>query len=166
MENYQLWLTPEQKNQLLNYIKDRRYHFMLLLYLALIISVVLNAVNLADLLTVRMYLILEPHLLVPWVVSTVGFIFLFFHGMGNIFWKNSDYDCLKHDNYTLDIREYAGKLPDSGKYPYFVKAADGNSYQCTAFMDWKRAHDGDMLICIELKNGQKYALLQKVSLEK
>ncbi|MBE6875883.1 MAG: hypothetical protein E7496_04045 [Ruminococcus sp.] len=160
MENYQLWLQDRQKEILLEYIKDRRYSFMLLLYLALIISVVLNAVNLADLLTVRMYLILEPHLLVPWVVSTVGFMFLFFHGMGNIFWKNSDYDCLLNDKYQLDFLECAGKLPDSGKAPYFIKCTDENEYQwCMKFLEWKNTQTGDTLVCVTLKNGQKYALL-------
>ena len=39
--NYQLWLLPEQKNQLLNYIKERRYSLMIGMYFALVMSVVL-----------------------------------------------------------------------------------------------------------------------------
>ena len=166
--NYQLWLLPEQKNQLLEYIKDRRYKLMITMYCSLIMSLLLFPLAVWDFKTLDTpvhYLggqrIVNGSWLLLWIISFLLSIVYFVRGIGKDFWKNSDYDCLKHDAYTLDIRECSGKLPDSGKYPYFITDSDGNAYQCCMkFLEWKNLPAGEELLCVTLRNGQKFALLQ------
>lgn len=109
--------------------------------------------------------------LLRWIVylglSACITLILFFQGYGKKFGKNSDYDCIKNDKYQLDFCQFGGKESnDSGNPPYFVKNIDGDTCECPVFMDWKKAQEHDTLLCITLHNGKKYALLQKVSLEK
>ncbi len=167
--NYQLWLLPEQKNQLLEYIKDRRYKLMITMYCSLIASILLIPPAVWEFHDIERQIMVRYHskgdsagmiiLLLLW--SAFTFLVNFVRGVGKDFWKNSDYDCLKHDAYTLDIRECSGKLPDSGKYPYFITDSDGNAYQCCMkFLEWKNLPAGEELLCVTLRNGQKFALLQ------
>lgn len=169
MQNFQSWLSFEQKEIIMNYIKDRRYTFMMTLYASLVMSVVLAPLAIWDFKmicfppTVR-YLgrrHIYGVILTLWVIFIALFIVYFFQGIGKTFWKNSDYDCLKHDAYTMDFLECAGKLPDSGKYPYFVTDSVGNAYQCMKFLEWKKIQDGEKFLGVTLKNGHKYALIQQ-----
>ncbi len=166
MKNYQMWLKEEQKEQVLKYIQERRYQHMITMYCVGIVALLFSIFNFLDMKYTKIGFIYDTNLVSYWLLSTLITLVMFLQGIGKIFGKNSDYDCVKKDNYTLNIRKFAGKKPDTGKHPYFVEDFYGNSYQCINFLDWKHAHDGDMLICIELKNGKKYALLQKVLLEK
>ena len=172
-------LTQEQKQLLTEYIKDRRFPYMARLCCLFGLTVLMFLTFLPDLLRLYYnpesweeswsapawakesgYYALPILFFCLWIASVCWFLKEFRQGIGKAFWKNSDYDCLLHDNYQLDFRECAGKQPDSGKYPYFVSDSDGNRYQCPVFLDWKHAQKGDTLLCITLKNGQKYALLQ------
>jgi len=166
MQNYQMWLNEKQKRDILKYINERRGQHMITMYCMIIIAVIFNLINFFDMKYTKLGIIYNSNLVSYWVISTVMALVMFLQGIGKIFGKNSDYDCIKKDHYTLNMRKFAEKKPDSGKHPYFVDDFYGNTYQCINFLDWKRAHNGDMLICIELKNGQKYAILQKVMLEK
>ncbi|MBR1554236.1 MAG: hypothetical protein IJ644_02445 [Oscillospiraceae bacterium] len=167
-QNYQMWLTDRQKEILMDYIKDRRYKLMITMYCSLIASVLLMPPSVWEFHDLERQFITRHHsrgdssgmiiLLLLWSAST--FLVNFVRGVGKDFWKNSDYDCLKHDSYTVDFLECTGKLPDSGNYPYFIKCADGNIYQCgMKFLEWKNFPLGEMLVCVTLRNGQKYALL-------
>lgn len=161
-ENYQLWLKDQQKEMILKYILDRRYPFMVSMYFFLGVSILLVPYNL---LTVQLSKI-SLDAIVLFIFTLVSFVVMFFEGKGKTFGKNSDYDCLKNDEYQLDFFEFGDKLPDSGKHPYFVSDIYGNTYKCPLFLDWRNAKYGDTLICVTLNNGQKYALLQKVNLDK
>lgn len=162
-QNYQMWLSDRQKEILLEYIKDRRYKFMISMQITLLISIFFTLyLQYEKIIQGFSYHNILDHseMLIYWLVSVAIFISIFFKGICKIFWKNSDYDCLKHDSYTLDFLECTGKLPDSGNYPYFIKCADGNIYQCgMKFLEWKNFPLGEMLVCVTLRNGQKYALL-------
>ncbi len=170
MQNERSYLTPEQKQIIMNYIQDRRYTFMVTLYVSAVMSVLLAPLARWDFKMLctapvtrhgrsRAYGII----LMFWVLSLSMFVVYFVRGIGKTFWKNSDYDCLKHDDYTIDFLECAGKLPDSGKYPYFVTDAIGNPYQCMKFLEWKNIQNGERFLAVTLKNGQKFALLQKIN---
>ena len=168
----QSYLTPEQKEIIMKYIKDRRDPFMMTLYFSAVMSVLLAPLARWDFKMLcyapvtlhgrsRAYGIISTF----WIISVFLFIVYFVRGIGKIFWKNSDYDCLKHDDYTLDLMECAGKLPDSGKYPYFVTDSIGNAYQCTKFLEWRNIQNGEHFLAVTLKNGQKFALLRKIDLD-
>ena len=161
-QNYQLWLKDEQKELILNYILERRYSFMITMYFSLGVSIVI----LLYFLSTSLVYVIIPEAVVYFLFAFVSFIVMFFRGIGKTFGKNSDYDCLKNDNYQLDFCEFGGKYPDTGHHPYFIRDNCGNTYKCPLFLDWRNAQEGDTLICVSLNNGQKYALLQKISLDK
>ena len=168
----QSYLTPEQKEIIMKYIKDRRDPFMMTLYVSAVMSVLLAPLARWDF----RRLCLSPltyHgrsraygiILTLWAICFLVAVVYFIQGIGKTFWKNSDYDCLKHDAYTIDFLECTGKLPDSGKYPYFVTDSIGNAYQCTKFLEWRNIQNGEQFLAVTLKNGQKFALLHHINLD-
>ncbi len=161
MQSYQMWLEDDQKEFLINHILERRSKFMITMYCALFGTVLTNMINLFDWKYLRIGIIWNSELSVYWIAVTLGFLVMFCRGIGRTFGKNSDYDCLKSDQYQINFRSVAGKLPDSGKYPYYLKDAYGNAYQCAKFLDWRNARNGDVILCVELKNGAKYALVPR-----
>lgn len=171
--NYQIWLTDKQKKIIMRYIQERRYQHMLMIYTNLLLSAFLI------LYIIWIKIFTSPAEYIPdierhepaeaiggLVISIFWLIWLFVTGIGKKFGKNSDYDCLKRDNYQLDFHKFSHKHPDPGKYPYYLDDIYGNTYQCPVFLDYRNAEKGSILICVTLKNGQKYALLQKINLEK
>ncbi|MBD5142027.1 MAG: hypothetical protein HDT22_00190 [Ruminococcus sp.] len=176
MSHYALWLTDKQKNLILKYIQDRRYQYMISMYLAFILTIIILIFDLPYLLITNIiFLDIQSY---PFVYNTLTVITvfgiltviiafgMFFMGIGKIFGKNSDYDCMKHDKYRLDFRDFGGKSFDTGKYPYYVENNFYNRYICPIFLDYRNAKQGDTLICVTLNNGKKYALLEKIDLEK
>lgn len=169
MTHYALWLTEEQKNSILKYIQDRRYSYMISMYAVFLLT---TAMLLTALPTFLM--IVTGHsswldnleILTYCAIVMIFSVSMFLRGIGKIFGKNSDYDCLKQDNYQLDFLEFGDKLPDTGKHPYYVKDKFGNHYICPIFLDYRNARQGSTLICIALSNGKKYALLEKIDLQK
>ena len=157
MSHYALWLTEEQKNLILKYIQDRRYQYMISMYLAFVLTIIILIFDLPQLLITNIiFLDIQGYLFVYNTLTVITAFGMFFMGIGKIFGKNSDYDCMKHDKYNLDFRDFESKLPDTGKHPYYVEDNFNNRYICPIFLDYRNARPGNTLICVTLNNGKKY----------
>lgn len=169
MNHYALWLTEEQKQIILKYIQDRRYNYMIGMYTLFFLTFFINLYIFPVWFRIFHDIRLDAddfEFLSYGVFSLIASLIAFLKGIGIIFGKHSDYDCLKRDQYQLDFCEFSEKLPDTGKHPYYVKDISGTEYICPLFLDYKKAGKGSTLICVTLANGKNYALLEKVELEK
>lgn len=169
MNHYALWLTEDQKQIVLKYIQDRRYTYMISMYVLFFMTVLVNLYSFPVWFRIFHGIGLDAddfEFLSYAVFTLLASLAVFLKGIGITFGRHSDYDCLKRDQYQLDFREFDGKLPDTGKHPYYVRDIQGTEYICPLFLDYKKAEQGSTLLCVTLANGKRYALLEKVDLEK
>ena len=168
MNHYALWLTDEQKQVILKYIQDRRYSYMISMYILFFLTIFINFYSFPVWFRIFHDIRLDAddfEFLSYSIFSLIALLVVFLKGIGITFGKNSDYDCLKRDQYKLEFYGFGGKLPDTGKHPYYVKDSSGTEYICPLFLDYKKAGQESTLICVMLANGKNYALLEKVNLE-
>lgn len=165
-----LFLPEKQQKILEKYISDRRYKFMMILYLSLAGTIALLFPALLDIHTPRRTMRYSYRRrsrmssFALWIICAVTFVLYFFRGIGIHFGKNSDLDCARKQNYVFEMKEFGGKDPDSGKAPYYVYDKAGTKYLCPIFLDWKNACEGSRLYCVTLANGKHYAMLEEQAL--
>ena len=165
-----LFLPEKQQKILEKYISDRRYKFMLTMYLSLAGTILLLFPALLEIHTPRSTKRYSYRrrsrisILALWIICAVTFVLHFLRGIGIHFGKNSDFDCAKKQDYVFEMKEYGGKDPDSGKAPYYVYDTAGTKYFCPVFLDWKNACEGCRLYCVTLANGKHYAMLEEQAL--
>ncbi len=161
---------PEEKEEALcKYIADRRYVHMMTLYLSLAGALFLMPLAIMEIKTLsnpsygsysyRSYR--RRHrfdFAVIWTFSMVTFIVMFIKGIGSVFGRNSDYDCVKRQKYAFGTMTVGGKKHDLQRHPYYVSDRDGNEYCCPVFLDYKNAQFGDTMFCVVLDNGKRFAM--------
>ncbi len=165
---YRLRLPEEKETVLLQYVSERRYSFMMMLYLSLAGSLLLLPLAIYDFKNLvnpgyygysyRYRRNRSGYILIFWIMCIASFIVSFIRGIGKTFGMNSDFDCLKNQKYAFGTMILGGKKHDAAKHPYYVSDRDGNEYCCPIFLDYKNAKFGDEMFCIILDNGTRYAL--------
>jgi len=170
------YLSGEQKQFLLQYIRNKRYEEKLSLFLLAGILLFLLPMFIipgylfllfqklyarmdgidADFTSDSMQVLMTlAGTLAIIVGSAVGIYKIYKKHFG----RSSDTGCLKEDAYQLHSGTFSGKSEDEGHYPYFLYDAEGQEYICTQFKDWKRACAGMPILFVTLENGSRYALL-------
>lgn len=160
---------PEEKEEALcKYIADRRYVHMMTLYLSLAGSVILAPFAIMEWngLSARSHksyyyrrrYARRGSIVGLWIFAIATFIVMFIKGIGSVFGRNSDYDCVKRRKYAFGTMTVGGKKHDLQRHPYYVSDRDGNEYCCPVFLDYKNAQFGDTMFCVVLDNGKRFAM--------
>ncbi len=179
-----LRLASEKEEIFLKYVKDRRYTFMICLYISVAISVL-------GLIPTILFLQTVPHgerilslpqtdlpmlaagifrvrgrsyvaeLFFGWCAFVLLALILFIQGIGRIFGPGSDYHCFMKQKYAFGTMRVSGKAPDTGKHPYYVYDQYGAPCICPVFLDYRNVNAGDEMFCVLLDNGKRYVLLEK-----
>lgn len=172
-------LPAEREQQLLKYIKERRYPVMIGLFIKGAVLIAMLPMLYADIQMLIFYS--ERHIpisagiqlairysrtspgtfVVLWIAMALVFLFTFFRNFGKKFGPGSDYSCVRHMQYCYEVRPCGDKFPDAGKHPYYVCDEQQTIYTCPVYIDYKNACPGEKLLCIHLDNGRHYAFLEK-----
>lgn len=181
-ELIRLRLDPERETQLITYVKERRYSFMMMLYLSFGFSVLFavaafhdlnqmlggelisgsiqwetELMMLANMIRRHRYYV-SGELFFFWLMDTGFCIFSLFVGFGRKFGPGSDYHCLINQRYGFGTMIVGGKQPDCTKHPYYINDREGNCYACPVFLEYRNARIGDEMFCVVLDNGTRYAM--------
>ncbi len=164
---YRLRLPEEQEQLLVDYVKSRRYSFMLVLWLTGIGAVVLLPAAIFELSNPEL-MDRRPRyrrsrrfsLFATFCILALSFIVSFIRGFGKDFGCNADLDCLLRQKYAFGTMTVGDKHKDTMKHPYFVSDVQGREYCCPVFLDYKKVQPGDTMHCVLLDNGKRYAFLE------
>ncbi len=157
-----LRLSEQLEETLGKYIADRRYKHMMTMYLSGIVGIGLIPFAVWELEDIRAHRLYHRRnresVLILCIIFLVTFLVLFIKGIGSVFGRGSDFDCVKHQKYRFGTFRVGGKRSDSGQHPYYVCDADGNEFCCPVYLDYKKVNFGDTMICVLLDNGKAYAM--------
>jgi hypothetical protein len=177
-DKYRIWLDPKREKKLLDYVADRRYRFMMTLYLSGAAAVLGAPLAIYDMGNLKMdggavplpdmemllagrygrYRYIPGSLFISWVIDIILFLFLFLSGIGRQFGAGSDYYCVAKQKYICHTMRVSGVDAGCTKHPYRIFDELGEPCICPVFLDYKHAEIGVEMLCITLDNGHKYAM--------
>lgn len=161
MSQCQVYLYEEQKQFLLEYIRERCSNIIITLWTAAIIFSFMLLLIGYDILMEGSFTLTEltANCLVYMLMSGLVFVKTFVCNFGKTFGYGCDKKCIENDWYTLDYGNFVYRDKNTAnKHPYHISDKSYNQYICPRFLDWRNATEDTMFLYIKLDNGRNYAI--------
>ncbi len=178
-----LRLDPDTEKILLTYINERRYQFMIVLYIGIAISLLglpfaisdlkdliyaEHGSDASELVSLAGYMLrrysryrYSGEIFIIWVLAMISTVINFFTGFGRAFGPGSDHHCVVNQRYEFGNITVGWTKPDCKKHPYILVDLEGNACICLKFLDYRNARRGDRMFCVALDNGRRYVFAEK-----
>lgn len=164
-----LFLTDEQKQTLVKYIKERRYVLISALATGMLLLIVNIPLLIWDISDVQDDGFLHYErtargghftgtFAIVWCIIALIWLFVFLRNYGVKYGIGCDLQCVRHDEYTLSVAPAFRKSENELKPPFYFYD-DERRYATPNFIAWKKADLHSRILYITLKNNRGYALV-------